>query len=133
MTAAETPCQSDPALWDCDRRMPNADIAGCIRACRTACRRYTACQAYLADCDTNGIKVHGVVAGQYRPQPTRRDPGGRPPLYTVCAVCGRECVASDTKARNPAKYYTYAGRERDGLCQGCHKQAKRAGEREAAS
>ena len=132
MTAAETPCQTDPALWDCDRRMSNVDIAACIRACRTECRHYTACRAYLADCDINGVKVHGVVAGQYRPQPTSHHQGGRPSLYTVCNVCGRECVASGTKTRNPAKYYRYAGRERDGLCQGCHKQAKRAEERAAS-
>jgi hypothetical protein len=56
-----------------------------------ACRHLTACQAYLADCDTNGVQVHGVIAGQHRPwgpdsHPHRR-PVGRPksPCGTVAA------------------------------------------------
>jgi hypothetical protein len=66
MTA--TACQTDPQLFDVDRRMTRVDIDYAVDACHN-CPALDACRQYLADCDTAGIKVHGIIAGEFRPWP----------------------------------------------------------------
>jgi hypothetical protein len=116
MTATATPCQQFPALWDVDHHMTRVDIDACVAACLHDCPALAACRAYLADCDTAGVKVHGIIAGQHRPWPV----GGRwanvKPCGTVAAYyrhhahgedpCGpcRTAVANATaKARRRRK------------------------------
>jgi hypothetical protein len=102
MTA--TACQTDPALFDVDRRMTRVDIDYALAACHT-CPALAPCVAYLADCDTAGIKVHGIIAGQFRPWPKTepKRPRGRPlsPCGTVAAyyrhVKRREPIDADCR------------------------------------
>jgi hypothetical protein len=80
-----TACQDDPALFDVDRRMTRVDIDYAVAACHT-CPILDACRTYLADCDTAGVKVHGIIAGEHRPWP--KTGPGRPatsPCGTVAA------------------------------------------------
>jgi hypothetical protein len=97
MTA--TACQSDPALFDVDRRMTRVDIDYAVAACHT-CPILAACRAYLTDCDTAGVKVHGIIAGEFRPWPKQ-------PKLVTCRGCGRLAASQWRRTHNPDVYAAY--------------------------
>ncbi len=96
-----TPCQADPNLWDVDRRMTRTDIEGCLLACRR-CPILPACERYLADCDHQGVKVHGIIAAQHRPWPHKDGM-----KLTRCRVCRRLCATQWRRTHMPDMYGDY--------------------------
>jgi hypothetical protein len=96
-----TACQSDPTLFDVDRRMTRVDIDYAVAACHT-CPVLAACRQYLADCDTAGVKVHGIIAGQIRPWPDSKHP-----KLVRCRSCGRLCVSEWRRSHYPDTYGGY--------------------------
>jgi hypothetical protein len=94
-----TACQVDPALFDVDRRASPGDVHEAIAACLT-CPMLAACRAYLADCDTAGVKVHGIIAGEFRPWPKQ-------PKLVACRGCGRLAASEWRRTHNPDVYAGY--------------------------
>ena len=117
MTATSTPCQANPTLWDVDTRMPGHEIKACIDLCLSECHMLAACRRLLADMDANGVTLHGVVAGEFRPWPHSKP--GRPVRNWMCAKCHRFCVSRSAKAHNPLLYESTPYRAPNGLCNDC--------------